>query len=74
MQPPTWKGLLSAAAEPKMEVAVAATDFGSQEVGLRVKLERPSLTAAERRSSGMPSRIEGKGSLTVRTRAVSGLM
>jgi hypothetical protein len=42
----------------------AGEGAGSQLVGLRVKLGRSSLTAIERTSSGIPSRMRGKGSET----------
>src|SRR3954447_7927871 len=65
-QPPTWKGLCSAAVLPNGEVAEPVSASGSQEVGLRVKLGRSILSAIERTSIGIPCRICGIGSLTAR--------
>ena len=50
----------------------AATENGSQLVGLRVKFGRSRSTRIERRRSGMPSRIWGRGSETAVIWAVSG--
>src|SRR4051812_38589558 len=53
-QPPTWKGLESAALDPKGETALPVSAIGSQLVGLRVKPGRSICNAIERTSSGMP--------------------
>src|SRR4051794_32938250 len=69
-QAPTWKGLETGVAWPMLEVIEPTTWVGSQEVGLRVKSGRSSLTAMLLMSRGMPWRIEGSGSLTARPWAV----
>ena len=46
---------------------------GAQLVGFMVNSARSRLTTTERRSSGIPSRIEGSGSETARTWALTGV-
>ena len=54
-------------------MTLAPTEKGSQLVGLRAKSGRSSSTRIERRRSGMPSRIWGRGSETAVTWAVVGI-
>ena len=57
---------------PSLPSTWALTEKGSQLVGLRVKFGRLRLIRIERRRSGMPSRIWGRGSETAVIWAVSG--
>ena len=63
-QPPTWKGALTPALPPSADATDPVIVIGSQEVGLRVNCGRPICRVIWRRSSGIPSRIWGKGSET----------
>ena len=58
--------------DPRAEVSDPKTALGSQEVGLIVKLGRPSSRLMLLTSRGMPSMIWGRGSLTAWILAVSG--
>ena len=60
-QPPTWKGAVSGAVWPRVEVRLALKASGLQLVGLRVKSGRETLTATERTSTGMPVQDLGQG-------------
>src|SRR5580700_1619111 len=63
-QPAAWKRLETAAWTPPIEVTTALTAFGSQLVGLKVKLGRSRVTLTLLIRSGIPWRIVGKGSET----------
>src|SRR5580700_1034318 len=69
---PTWKWLEIPACAPSVLNAVPENDCGLQFVGLNMNSGRSITALIVRRSVGMPSRIDGSGSVVTVSCAVCG--